>query len=133
MKKAVKTLAACAMVLYAGLSLADFAPSLAIAHNKTLNMEANAFLDGTQASPMPIAPNSTLQVSWFFLMLGCSGHTTDNWCPALIKVGTNTSSPISMGYMKVHMQTGEITPKELHAGGYSVYVNGPGEVTLVKD
>lgn len=133
MKKVTKTLAVCAMALYAGLSLANFAPSLGIAHNKTADMEANAFLGGTQPSPMPIAANSTLQVPWFLLMLGCSGHTDNNWCSALIKIGTNTSNPISMGDMKINLQTGEILPKEIHNSGYSIYVNGSGEVTLVKD
>ncbi len=48
-------------------------------------------------------------------------------------MATNTANPIELGSVVMNLDTGEIVPNELHANGYALYVNGPGETTLMKD
>ena len=123
-------------LLIAGLTIGSAAafagPSVMLTHNKT-DVESNAFIDGTIASPYPTRANSDGKVSWMMVKMACYGHTQGNACRALIKMETNTTAPIDLGYVSMDVNSGAITPKKLSANGYTLTVNGPGETTLTKD
>lgn len=107
-------------------------PIMLITHNTT-DLESNAFVGGTVPSNHPTKPHSDNRVSWVSVKMACFGHTSGPMCPALIKVGTNTPNPITIGTVSMDLRTGDITPKQLRANGYTIIVNGPGETTLLKD
>ncbi len=107
-------------------------PKVLITHNET-NLESNAFVAGTIPSQHPTKANSVSRVMWASVRMACFGHITNNKCPALIKLGTDTDHPVELGTVTVDLNTGEIAPKSLHANGYSMIVNGPAESTLRKD
>ena len=46
---------------------------------------------------------------------------------------TNTGNPIEIGIVSLDLTTGDISPKQISANGYTMTVNGPGESTLSKD
>ena len=108
------------------------APALLITHNTT-NLDSNAFIAGTIPSNHPTKAHSDNKVSWISVKMACFGHTIGTKCPALIKVGTNTASPVDLGTVLMDINTGDITPKQLSANGYTLIVNGPGETTLIKN
>lgn len=125
-----KSLSAVALSLSA---LTVFAgPAYLTTHNKT-NEESNAFIAGTIPSPYPTAANSSRQVYWNLVKLACFGHTTNGKCSALIKMATNTDHPVDLGTVLMDLSTGDITPKQLSHNGYTLFVNGPGEATVVKN
>lgn len=126
----LKSITAITLSLSAATTLAT--PVYLTTHNNT-DLESNAYIAGTMASPYPTAPNSTRQVYWNMVRLACYGHTSNGRCPALIKMATNTSNPIEIGYVSMELETGDITPKQLSAKGYTLTVNGPGEATITKD
>lgn len=130
MKSIVKYLSAATVSLATNLACAT--PAELVIHNTT-NVESNAYIDGTIPSPNPTKPNSTNKVPWFIVKLVCSGHTTNNKCPALIKMATDTAKPVALGTMKMDLDTGAITPSKLSANGYLLVVNGPGEATISKE
>lgn len=107
-------------------------PILLITHNTT-DLESNAYIAGTIRSQYPSKPHSDNKVSWVSVKMACYGHTIDLKCPALIKVGTNTANPVDLGMVTMDLNTGDITPKQLSANGFTLIVNGPGETTLLKD
>lgn len=107
------------------------APQYLITHNLT-DVESNAFVAGN-ASPAPTKANSTNQVSWFIVKMACFGQTTEGKCPAVIKMATDTSSPIELGTVYLDLESGAVTPTRLSANGYTLTVNAPGETTLTKD
>lgn len=107
-------------------------PSMLVTHNTT-DLDSNAFIEGTIPSNHPTRAHSDNRVSWLAVKMACFGHTQANKCPALIKVGTNTASPIDIGMVVMDLMTGDISPKQLSANGYTLIVNGPGETTLIKD
>ncbi|MDF1677584.1 MAG: hypothetical protein P1U32_02685 [Legionellaceae bacterium] len=121
---------ALALALSSTLALAA-PPKVLITHNET-SLESNAFVAGTIPSQHPTKANSVGRVMWASVRMACFGHITNNKCPALIKLGTNTEHPIEIGTVTVDLNTGEIEPKSLHANGYSMIVNGPAESTLRK-
>lgn len=108
------------------------APTYFTTHNNT-DEESNAFIAGTIPSPYPTAKHSTRQVYWNMVRIACYGHSSNGQCAALIKMATNTANPITVGTLSMDLTTGEITPKQLSAEGYTVIVNGPGEATITKD
>lgn len=126
----LKSLSAITLSLSAAAALA--APTYLTTHNNT-NLESNAFVAGTIPSPYPTAPHATRQVYWNMVRVACYGHTTNNKCSAVIKMATNTASPITLGTMTMELTTGDITPKKLSANGFTLTVNGPGETTISKD
>ncbi len=130
MKQPMHTIAALALSLFTGCALAT--PRQLITHNLT-DVESNAFVAGTIPSQHPTHPHSDGKVFWTAVKMACFGHITDGKCSALIKMATNTSNMIELGYVSIDMATGEITPKYIHANGYSVTVNGPAECTLNQD
>lgn len=130
MKSSLKLLTGLALSLAVTGVIAG--PSYLVIHNNT-NVESNAYIDGTIPSPNPTKPNSTNKVAWFIVKMACFGHTTNNKCPALIKMATDTDNPVELGTMAMDLDSGEITPNQLHANGYILTVNGPGEATLNKD
>ena len=48
-------------------------------------------------------------------------------------MASNTDTPIKIGTLAMDVDTGDITPKQLSANGYTITVNGPGETTLSTD
>ena len=108
------------------------APSFLVTHNLS-DAESNAYIDGTVGSPFPSKAWSDNAVSWVSVRMACIGHTHNNQCKALVKVATNTPNPLAIGWMTMDLTNGEITPKEVFGNGYSLTVNGPGEVTLRKE
>lgn len=121
------TTAAC---ILAG-SIASASPAYLTTHNNT-NVESNAFINGTIASPSPTKANSDHSVMWIVVRMSCYGHIQNGLCPATIKMATDTGTPIDLGNVTINVETGDILPKELHANGYHFIVNGPGEVTLTE-
>ena len=121
-----------ALTLSLSASAALASPILLITHNMT-DLESNAFVAGTIASRFPSKPHSDNKVSWVSVRMACFGHIVDGKCPALIKIGTNTASPIDLGTVIMDLNSGDITPKQLSAHGYTMLVTGPGETTLLQN
>lgn len=122
--------AALALSLSATTALAI--PEFLTTHNNT-SEESNALIAGYIPAPYPTAAYSTRSVHWNMVRLACYGHTTNGQCTALIKMATNTANPIDVGFVTMDLATGDITPKQLSAHGYSFVVNGPGEATISKN
>ena len=107
-------------------------PIMLITHNTT-DVDSNAFISGTIPSNHPSRAHSDNRVSWVAVKMACFGHAPGGKCPALIKMGINTASPVDIGTVVMDLNTGDITPKQLSANGYTMIVNGPGETTLIKN
>lgn len=125
-----KLIAATTLGLCSQLVLA--APTYLVTHNHT-SVESNAFIDGTVRSPYPTAAGSDGSVNWLAVRIACLGHTTNNKCKALIRMATNTANPVDLGWLELDLPTGAISPQQLQGNGYTLIVNGPGEVTLLQD
>lgn len=130
MNNVLKTLAAAVVSLSTTAALA--APKFLITHNQT-NVESNAYVAGTIPSQHPTKANRDGKVSWIEVRMACFGHDSGGKCSALIKMATNTPNPVNLGTVSVDLNSGDISPKVLHANGYTLTVNGPGETTLTKD
>lgn len=103
-------------------------PKAMIIHN-IANKMTNAYVDGIPA-PNPAAPNTTARVAWFIVQAGCRNHKAEGICPAVIKMGIDSPAPITVGTLYVNLDSGEILPSQFTANGYTVNVNGPGEITV---
>lgn len=125
------TQAPVAALLFVITSLGFCAPAFLLTHNRT-NLESNAYIDGTIPSLYPSKPHADNKVYWNMVKVACHGHTNGNNCSALIKMGTNTSTPIDVGYVTLNLLTGDINPKIISANGFTVTVNGPGETTITQ-
>lgn len=130
MRSMLKNISALALSLATTAALA--APAYFITHNQT-DVESNAYVLGVVPSPRPTAANSEGKVSWNVVKLACAIYSSEGVCTALVKMATNTPNPVELGYVSLNVDTGDLSPKELRAGGYTLMVNGPGEVTLMKD
>lgn len=120
-------------VVLVGLASAAFAaPKQLITHNHT-NVESNAYINGTIASQHPTKANSDNKVFWASVKLACYGHIVNNECQALVKMATDTATPVDLGMLTVNLVSGDISPKYLAANGYHLEVNGPGETSLYQD
>lgn len=127
MKHLLKHVTIGALSLFAATAIA--APRHLVTHNTT-DAESNAYINGTIASQHPTKPHSDGKVFWTAVKMACFGHTTDGKCTALIIMQTNTPSPVTIGTVTVDLESGDITPKQLSANGYTITVNGPGETTI---
>lgn len=107
-------------------------PRQLITHNTT-DLDSNAFVAGTIPSQHPTKAHSDGKVLWTAVRMACYGHVINGKCPALIKVGTNTNNPVELGMLSMDLNTGIITPSELHGNGYVMIVNGPAETTLYQE
>jgi hypothetical protein len=112
-------------------SVAFAAPKFMTTHNLS-NVQTNAFVDGVPG-PAPTNPDASSQVSWMFVKIGCKAHAAEGICPAVIMMATNTPAPIELGTVYVNLESGDITPSRLSGGGYTLTVNGPGEITVSND
>lgn len=126
----LKSISAIALSLTAASALA--VPAYLTTHNNT-SEESNAYIAGTIPSPYPTLAHSTRQVPWNMVRFACYGHTTNGRCPALVKMATNTGTPVEIGYVSMELDTGDITPKSISAHGYTLTVDGPGEATITKN
>ena len=108
------------------------APTFLVTHNKT-NVESNAYVAGTIPSPRPTPANNDAQVHWAIVKMACAGYAVNGVCSALVKMETNTNKPIDLGWINLTLSTGDLNPKYLKSNGYTLTVNGPGEVTLTKE
>jgi len=106
-------------------------PKQLITHNHT-DFESNAYVAGTIPSQHPTRAHSDTNVFWTSVRMACFGHILNGKCPALIKMETNTNHPVDIGTVSLDVNTGEITPSQLSANGYTITVNGLGETTLTK-
>jgi hypothetical protein len=104
-------------------------PKVLITHNQT-SIESNAFVANIIPSQHPTKAYSEGRVIWASVRMACFGHIINGKCPALIKLATDTNNPIELGTVTIDLSSGDIQPKELHANGYSMIVNGPAETTL---
>lgn len=130
MNQIIKNLVASVFVLTTSTAFAS--PDYLVTHNKT-DVESNAYVSG-RASNHPTSPHSDGKISWLMVRIACYGHTdAEGRCSAMIKMATNTSHPIELGMVSVHVDTGDILPKQIRNNGYTLTVNGPGETTLTKD
>lgn len=107
-------------------------PTMLVTHNDT-DFDSNAFIAGKFPSNHPTKAHSINKVSWVAVKMACFGHNVGGKCPALIKVGTNTATPVDIGTVVMDLNSGDISPKQLSAKGYTLIVNGPGETTLIKN
>jgi hypothetical protein len=128
MRKIYTILASIILKSTSGFAVAT-PPKLLITHNKT-HLESNAFVAGRIPSQHPTKANSEGRVIWASVRMACFGHIKNGRCPALVKLGTNTATPIILGMVAIDLNTGDIEPKELHANGYSMIVDGPAETTI---
>jgi len=119
------------ITLSLGATVALAAPAFLTTHNNT-SEQSNAFIDGAP-SPYPTLAHSTRQVYWNFVRLACYGHSTNNKCSAVIKMATDTANPIELGTVTMDTETGDITPHQMSAKGYTFTVNGLGETTISKN
>jgi len=126
----LKPLSTLALSLFAVTALA--APKHLITHNNT-DVESNAFVAGSIPSQHPTKAHSEGRVFWTAVKLACFGHSVNGKCTALIKMATNTPNPITLGTVTMDLATGEITPIQLSASGYTMTVNGPGETTITQN
>lgn len=120
------------MLTSAAFSAFAAPPKLLITHNMT-NVESNAWIAGVLQSQHPTKANSVSKVSWTEVMVACFGHVVNGKCPAVIKMATNTSSPIEIGQVELDVKTGTITPGSISAHGYTLKVIGPGETVLSQE
>ncbi|KTD21843.1 hypothetical protein [Legionella londiniensis] len=130
MGRILKTLSIGTLGLTATLAIA--APQKLITHNTT-DYESNAYVAGIVPSTHPTKAHSKGVVSWVEVRMACFGHDAGGKCSALIKMETNTSHPVDIGWVTLDLNTGEITPKVVTGNGYRLTVNGIGETTLSKD
>lgn len=96
------------------------------------DLEARAYI-ASLPTPTPSAPGKITSISWPAVLSACSGHTSNNICPATIKLATNTSQPFLLGDVSINIKTGVITPSTLSSQGYTMNVVGLGSVRLSKD
>ena len=108
------------------------APKQLITHNTT-DAESNAYVAGSIPSQHPTRAHTDGKVFWTAVKMACFGHLVDGKCNALIKMDTNTPNPIEVGTLNLDIVTGDITPLQLTANGYTITVNGPGETTISKN
>lgn len=130
MKLMLKGISAVTLALATGISFA--APQYLLIHNHT-NLTAGAFVGGTVPPQHPTKPNSDSKVFWGLVKMACLSHTVNGQCPALIKLGSNNEYNITVGYMNLDMNTGDISPKDISGNGYRIIINGPGEASITKD
>ena len=128
MNRVIKQLTAASLGLLAATAVAA-APKYLITHNTT-TVESNAYIDGTIPSRHPTKAHSDGKIFWMTVKMACFGHSTNGKCTALIIMKTDTPNPVAIGTVTLDVETGDITPKQLSANGYTVTVNGPGETTL---
>ena len=128
MNRLLKTFTAAALVFTATNVLAS--PQKLITHNLT-NFDSNAFVAGSIPSRHPTKAHSEGKVSWTEVRMACFGHLVGNKCSADIYMYMPTQ--ILIGTVAMDVDSGEITPGQLHANGFTVTVNGPGETTITKD
>lgn len=128
MKSLIKSLSAITLSLAAATAFS--APTHLVTHNNT-NENSNAYIAGTVPSPHPTAPMSTNKVYWNLVKIACFPYKTpDGKCTALIKMATNTSSPVEVGTVTMDLNSGAMTPSEIRKNGYVFTVNGPGEASI---
>ncbi len=130
MTKLLNTLTATALAFTVTTVLAS--PQKLITHNNTA-VESNAFVAGVIPSTHPTKPYSEGKVSWTEVRMACFGHVVNGRCAALIKMDTGSAHPVDIGYLSMDLNTGDITPAQLSANGYTISVNGPGETTITKN
>jgi hypothetical protein len=130
MKQSLKCFTVAALSIFTMSAFAS--PTYLVTHNNT-NVESNAYIAGTIRSQYPSKPMSENRVFWTAVKLACFGHVVNGQCSALIRMETNTDHPVDLGLLYLDLSSGDITPKEIHANGYTLIVNGPGVTTLTKD
>ena len=130
MNRLIKTSTMLFLVLTASTVLA--APAVLITHNNT-PYESNAYTLGVIPSKHPTPAYGRGEVPWSIVAWICASSGQPHICKALIKMETNTSHPVDLGWVTLNLDTGEITPKSLSQNGYTLVVNGPGETTLSKN
>lgn len=129
MKQLVKGFIMVVLNLITTIALAS--PPWLITHNKT-NYESNAYV-GTKPSPEPTKAHHCGRVPWAVVRITCYGKVQNGICTAIIKMGTNTANPITLGAVSVNIESGDINPKILSTNGFTLTVNGPGETTITQD
>lgn len=130
MNSLLKSISALVVSFSAASALA--APQFLTTHNHT-DVESNAFVAGTIPSIHPTPAHQTRDVYWNMVRLACYGNMVDGRCPALIMMATDTNNPIALGWVYMDLDTGDISPKYVTGGGYTITVNGPGEATVTKN
>ena len=131
MKRVTRTCITLALGFASTMALA-VPPKQLITHNTT-DVDSNAFIAGTIPSQHPTKAYSDGKVLWASVRMGCFGHVINGKCSALIKMNINSAHPIELGTVSMDLNTGAITPNELHRNGYAMIVNGPAETTLYKE
>ena len=129
----MKLLASITIGLALSPSMAIAKPQFLSTDNKT-NDWSNAYVNGTLPSPYPSAPHNLNRVPWYQVIIACTGHWDKNKrCSADIKMKTDSNNPVMLGKVTMDLKTGDITPKELSANGYTFRVTGVGQTEITQD
>ena len=126
-----KSLSVAALCVTTVSAFAAPPPRAFVTHNNT-GVESNAFIDGTIASAHPTRAFAVNSVSWIAVRMMCFQHAPNNLCSAVVKMETDSAEPKAIGQVTLNLVTGDINPKMITGNGYTLVVNGPGEVTLSK-
>lgn len=126
-----RLLKSCTVALALVSATATAAPQYLSTQNNT-GVWSNAFIDGVIPSTHPSAPQKLNNVPWFQVIMACTGHIVNKKCSAVIKMETNTANPVTLGTVTMDLNTGDITPKQLSANGYTLNVTAPGKTVLSK-
>jgi len=129
MKHLINYFVIVSLCLFTAATFAIVPPKLLVTHNNT-DYESNAFVAGTIPSQHPTKAHSVGKVFWTAVKLACFGHTENGKCSASIKMASNTPNPINVGTLIMDINTGEITPYQISANGFTVRVIGRGETEI---
>lgn len=106
-------------------------PTLTI-HNTT-DLESEAYINGNIATHLPSKPRADNIVPWIVVQMACYGRTVNDICSAMIKMASNTATPLDVGMVYLNMKTGQISPEQVSGNGYTFTSNKIGEATLSKN
>lgn len=124
----IKVASAVLLTISTSIALAA-PPKVLVTHNLT-DVDSNAFIAGTIPSQHPTKAHSDNKVIWASVRVACYGHIVAGRCSAMIKMETNTATPVELGMVSINLANGDIEPKLLEANGYRMTVDGPAETTL---
>lgn len=125
----LKKLVLCGSLLaLSGTALAS--PSYMVTENKTsASVSANI---GGQESRDPVKPGETKNRPWFLVKAMCKIAGQSSSCSADI-VANKNGDKSKLGTMTMNLDSGEISPKQLNNGRYTLNVVGNAHVIITEN
>lgn len=106
------------------------APSQMVTVNKTAaSIFAN--IAGYQ-SPDPVKPGETKKRAWLLVKGLCATAGQTGKCTADIVAQDSSNNTTTLGQMTMDLESGDITPKKLAAGKYTLTVTGVAQVLITQ-